>query len=157
MIVGIPAHIDPGAYASETSSSGHSWTPEEGGGLTLGHQTIHHALYELDLILQTKIDEIRIHQHPVRRPERLIMAQEQASRQGVDPFLFLLFLFDFDLFRRLFHVFLETWVRGLDHAFDGGELAGGLCFALRGSGSRVEGRVRSVVRGQLSTRWSCLP
>lgn len=35
-----------------------------GGGLTLCHETVHHPLHQLDLVLDREIDEVRIDEYP---------------------------------------------------------------------------------------------
>lgn len=46
---------------------------------TLRHQTIHHTLYKLNLVLDRKVDEIRIDQYTIRRSEVGIVGEEKAG------------------------------------------------------------------------------
>jgi hypothetical protein len=35
-----------------------------GGGLTLCHETVHHPLHQLDLVLDRKVDKVRVDEYP---------------------------------------------------------------------------------------------
>ena len=49
------------------------------GRLTFRHETIHHSLDELDLVLDREIDEVCIDQYPEGRSEIRIVGEEEAK------------------------------------------------------------------------------
>ena len=56
---------------------------DQGKRLTFSKQTIHHAANELQLVLQTEIDEVRVDEYAVRRNEGVIMLQEHGRRHSL--------------------------------------------------------------------------
>lgn len=47
-------------------------------GQTLSVQAVHHALHELDLVLQREVDKVRVNDNSVRRPERRVVLEEHG-------------------------------------------------------------------------------
>lgn len=48
-------------------------------GDALGVETVHHALDNVDLVLDGEVEKVGIHKHPVRRPEREVELEEEGG------------------------------------------------------------------------------
>jgi hypothetical protein len=51
-----------------------------GGVHTLSEQAVHCCLDDLKLVLDGYVDEVRVHEYPVRRAQRLVVVEEQRRR-----------------------------------------------------------------------------
>ena len=67
VIHGIPIH--PSVHFPQSGGVGEP---------TLGVETVHHTLDELDLVLQRKVDKVGIHYHAVRRAQLRVVLEEHG-------------------------------------------------------------------------------
>lgn len=56
-------------------------------------EAVHHALNQLDLVLQAKVDEVGIHEHTVRRSQRRVVLEEHGRGGELDMLLLFVGLF----------------------------------------------------------------
>lgn len=54
--------------------------PEARPPLTLGVEAVHHGLHQVQLGFDGEVDEVRVHQDVVRRPELRVVLEEQTGR-----------------------------------------------------------------------------
>lgn len=77
---GMPVHI----YYIITWKRGERGEGErEGEGRTFSIETVHHAAHELELVLQTEVDEVGVDEDAVGRDERGVVCEEKGGRDRV--------------------------------------------------------------------------
>ena len=98
----------------------------------LGVEAIHHGTDNIELVFYRKVDEIRIHNHMVRRSQLRVVLEKKSRGRNVhllrrrcEPIIVLLLAFTFSAAL----ILVKTIARGLDHALYMSKLASLFRFA----------------------------